>query len=541
MKTAKLPANIVILDTRSQRVKNLRQVTTLDIYEGATRVLHPEGLFSTQIFGRVGSDERDSIFGRINLTIPVFDPNAFDTLMSLKGLYAAIINETKFAVFDEVEKDFIAADPLTGDTGYDFFFRHWDKIQFTRSNSDRRNIKIKLLEKYKAEAVIDNFMILPAGLRDIETNEAGRLEENEINELYRRVLAAARVLNIGTNGGDLRSLNAPRRSLQRAIQEVWQYLFDLVGGKRGYMAQRMTSRRIFDGTRNVITAMDPVRAEIGVGESLNLNKTQVGIFQTAKATRPLTIGILRRVLMEHVFEDSPESTHAWLINPKTMERVHVNVGFQLKDRWTTKDGLGRVIESFREDKLRQSAIAIQGMYIGLIYEKGDTFKMFYDIKELPPELSKADVRPINLTDFIFLNCIEEWHKRYVIPTRYPVTGSGSVFPSQQSVTSTIPAEQRRQLNSDWQVTDESVVVNSYPVRNAVYFDSMSVHPSRLEGLGADHDGDMCSSNAVMADESVKELDNLLGKASTYLNPQGHLKSSMDYYTVELVTHNMSRR
>lgn len=57
----------------------------------------------------------------------------------------------------------------------------------------------------------------------------------------------------------------------------------------------------------------------------------------------------------------------------------------------------------------------------------------------------------------------------------------------------------------------------------------------------EHDGDMTSANYVMGNESIKELSNLLDKASTYLSPQGGLKSSMDYYTTELVTHNMSRR
>lgn len=539
MKKAMLPANVTILDTRSQRVKNLRQVTTLDFYEGATRVLHPEGLFSTQIFGRVGSEERDTTFGQIKISVPVFDPTTFDILMSLKGLYPAIINEQKFAKFDDVEKDFVVSDPINGDTGYDFFFRHWHKIQFTRTNSDRRNIKIQMLEKYKDQATIESFVVLPAGLRDIETNESGRLEENEINELYRRVLAASRVLNIGTTSGDLRSLNAPRRSLQRAIQEVWQYLFDLVGGKRGYMAQRMASRRVFDGTRNVITAMDPIRAEIGVGDELNLNKTQVGIFQTAKGTRPLTIGILRRELMGHVFEDTPESTHAWLINPKDFSKVHVNVGHQLKDRWTTKDGLGRVLESFREDSLRQTALQIAGMYVGLVYETESEYKIFYDITELPEGFARANVRPMTLTDFIYLNCVEEWQKCFAFPTRYPVAGAGSIYPTKLSLVSTVPAKQCRRLNEHWEPSD--FVVPSYPVMNAVYFDSMSVHSSRLEGLVADHDGDMCSLNYVFSDESKAELEDLLDQAETYLNPQGELKSSMDYYTVTLVTHNMSRR
>jgi hypothetical protein len=539
MKKTMLPANVWILDTNLPKVKSLRTVTTLDINEGATRVLHPEGLFSTQIFGRVGADERDTTFGKIDLAVPVFDPTTFDLLMSLKGLYPAIINEQKYAKFDDVEKDFIVSDPVNGDTGFDFFFKHWKKIQFTRNNSDRRNIKIQQIEKYKDVAEIRHFAVLPAGLREIEVNDAGRQEEHEINELYRRVLSSARVMNIGNTTGDIRSLNAPRRSLQRAIQEVWQYLFDFIGGKRGYMAVRMASRRVFDGTRNVITAMDPVRAEIGVGEPLDLNHTQVGIFQTAKGTRPMTIGRLRKAMFDHVFENSPESTHAWLINPKDFARVHVNVGHQLKDRWTTKDGLGKVIESFREDSLRQRAIMIAGMYVGLVYETEDTFKVFYDMAELPKELDRAKVRPMNLTDFIYLNCIDDWLKCYVFPTRYPVAGAGSIYPSKPSLVSTVPSKQCRELDDNWEPSDR--VIASYPVLNAVYYDSMSVHMAMLVGLSADHDGDMTSANYVFSKESIAELQAHFDKAETYLNPDGGLKSSMDYYTLTLVTHNMSRR
>lgn len=539
MKKAMLPANITILDAGSQRVKNLRTVTTLDIYEGATRVLHPEGLFSTQIFGRVGSEERDTTFGKVDIAVPVIDPTTFDLLMSLKGLYGAIINEQKYAKFDEIEKDFVPSDAINGDTGYDFFFRHWKKIQFTRNNSDRRNIKIQMIEKYKDIAELSHFVILPAGLREIEVSDSGRTEENEINELYRRVIASARVLNIGNTNGDLRSLNAPRRSLQRAIQEVWQYLFDLIGGKRGYMAVRMASRRIFDGTRNVITAMDPIRAEIGVGEPLDMNHTQVGIFQTAKGTRPLTIGIMRRVMMKHVFDDSPEATHAWLISPKDFTRHHVNVGHQVKDRWTTKDGLGKVIESFREDSLRQRAITINGMYVGLAYETEEHFKLFYDMADLPADFDKSKVRPMNLTDFIYLNCVDAWLKCFVFPTRYPVAGAGSIYPSRPSLVSTVPARQCRELDDNWEPSDR--VIASYPLANAVYYDSMSVHMSRLVGLSADHDGDMTSANYAFSKESIEELNKLFDLAETYLTPDGQLKSSMDYYTLTLVTHNMSRR
>lgn len=52
---------------------------------------------------------------------------------------------------------------------------------------------------------------------------------------------------------------------------------------------------------------------------------------------------------------------------------------------------------------------------------------------------------------------------------------------------------------------------------------------------------MASFNYAFSKESKEELRALMDKAETYLNPAGDLKSSMDYYTATLVTHNMSRR
>ena len=105
--------------------------------------------------------------------------------------------------------------------------------------------------------------------------------------------------------------------------------------------------------------------------------------------------------------------------------------------------------------------------------------------------------------------------------------------------STVPSKQCRELDDNWEPSDR--VIASYPILNAVYYDSMSVHMAMLVGLSADHDGDMTSANYVFSMESIAELTAHFDKAETYLNPDGGLKSSMDYYTLTLVTHNMSRR
>ena len=185
---------------------------------------------------------------------------------------------------------------------------------------------------------------------------------------------------------------------------------------------------------------------------------------------------------------------------------------------------------------------VNDCYMGLIYEGGDmTFKIFHDMQELPEGFDKAKVRPLTLTDLIYLLNVKDWEERHVLPTRYPIAGLGSIYPSRVRVTSTVPAEVRKELNDDWQVDEDSLVVASYPIRGkGSYFDTMAVHPGHLEGLTADHDGDMTSGNYIYSEEGVNELNRLLSEPNIYLSPEGGLRYSVDFYTTSLVAHNLTK-
>jgi hypothetical protein len=74
MGTGKLPFNVTILQPTKQRLQSLRPVTALDHYDGMTQNFHPDGLFSTVIFGRVGDPGRDKRFSYIDIQVPVFHP-----------------------------------------------------------------------------------------------------------------------------------------------------------------------------------------------------------------------------------------------------------------------------------------------------------------------------------------------------------------------------------------------------------------------------------------------------------------------------------
>lgn len=82
------PFNITILDPEEfiER-KGCLPVTVHSMYEPSTSRFHPDGLFSEVIFGQVGTPERLTKRGYIDLHTTIITPHLYKQLLTLKGYY----------------------------------------------------------------------------------------------------------------------------------------------------------------------------------------------------------------------------------------------------------------------------------------------------------------------------------------------------------------------------------------------------------------------------------------------------------------------
>jgi hypothetical protein len=162
--------------------------------------------------------------------------------------------------------------------------------------------------------------------------------------------------------------------------------------------------------------------------------------------------------------------------------------------------------------------------------------LFGDITELPEGFDKEYVHPISLCELLYLSGYRRWNTLGIFPTRYPVAGTGSIYPSIPYVVTTTKSEMRRELDDDWKpIESDEYLAPEYPTfDNASFSETMAVHPSRIGGLTADYDGDMCSANYAYTDEAVNEVHERLKKAAAYVDPQGGLLASPYYETVQRV-------
>ena len=175
--------NIDFLVLSKEQLKMMGEVTKLNVFEQNSNVFATEGLFSTDIFGQIGTDLRQEIPGYIDIIVDIMHPLVYTQLVSLKGFYSEIISGKKKAVFDNNVKDFVLSDDPKADTGYTFFVNNMGKIKFDDNDSDQRSFRIKLVKKFlDQDLFINKWVVLPAGMRDYELDKNGNPNEDEVNE-----------------------------------------------------------------------------------------------------------------------------------------------------------------------------------------------------------------------------------------------------------------------------------------------------------------------------------------------------------------------
>lgn len=534
-----VPFNVSILELTPAKLQGIKPVTSLDIFDGVGNSnFHEEGLFSVSIFGKVGDERRSVRVSYINLKVSVFHPVIYRALVSLKRLYAGIMAGTEYVTWNSQLKDFERSNQLDGKTGFNLFVAHWKDIQFEETRSTSRDQNIKLIQKYKDKALTDKVVVMPAGMRDVEILADGRVQRDEINDFYTKLLAVANTVSASSVHTNPELLNITRSRTQALFNDLYDYLEAMVEGKKKLLQGKWAARRIQNGTRNVITAMDTSTPYLGAPGSMGFNHTALGLYQLLKGVLPVARYLLRNGFLSRVF--TAPGQPAQLVNKKTLRCEPVGLKTYYFDRWMTDEGVEKVISSFAEEKIRHQPLEIEGHWLGLIYKGPDgTFKLMQDISELPPTRSREHVHPLTYCELLYLSCYTRLNQFPVFVTRYPVTGIGSIYPSLVYAKTTVKAETRRELNDQWEPMDDDHIAYQFPLAGQPFVNSLVPHSAHLKGLGADFDGDTSSANVVYADESIHEVKEFLTTKRAYVGTDGRFVSSTSVDTVNLVLHNLT--
>lgn len=481
MQLRTMPLNISVLDPESDIYFGLSPVLALNIFDTTTGDFSEDGLYSNTIFGRQGERERKRNLAYVDLKTRVFHPLYFEELTSLKELYGGIILGRAYARWNDKEKDFEPAPLLEGRTGIAFFLEHFYDIRFKKNRSKRRTSKIIFVEKFKDKCLLKKHLIIPAGIRDIEFDDSDRPVEDDLNPLYKKLISNANTISPFAEDENDDSLNRARASMQLSVNNVYDHLYSLLSGKRGFLMSKVASRKVAISSRNVISSMEVGSAILGDARQPTVDTVIVGLHQFISSTRPICMHHIRNGAYSDFFLS--EGTNTQLVDKNTLLLTDVMLKPKTVDKWLTTEGLEGLMASFKEPRLRHKPVEIDGHYLGLIYKDDNVFKVMKDISELPDGFDKSKVKPITYAEFFYVHVGTFVERIRQFATRYPVTGSESIQAGRVYLKTTTKAITLKRLGDNWEPTLDTLL--EFPIEGLNFFETQAVHPSGLSNYGGD--------------------------------------------------------
>lgn len=512
--------NVDLMVIEQQHLPYLKEVKSLGIFENNSKVFDPLGLFSTEIFGQVGSKDRLEKAGYIDLRLPILHPLCYQHLISLNKLYDGILAGKIIARYDADIGDFVE-DRTNGSTGFEYFMNYLPYLQFKNPNNsqDRAN-RIALVKRaIPKEFWLDKLYVIPAGIRDYYIDAKGRPNIDEINEIYRKILITTNLLrNNAIEKSNYPAYDIPRYKLQLLVLEVFDYIKTLVSGKKGFIEGKWASRGIMGGTRNVLTASASPIKDLNDPSAAGFNHTIVGLYQYTKAIEPLAMHeLMKKFILGAI---SPYSNTARVIDSKTLETTYKTLDVKAKDFWIKKEGLTSLFNKIKQDVIKNQPAMVGTDYLCLVEDKGSTIYLVRDTNNLPDGVNKKNLRPITYGELIYIAVADTVKNVRCTVTRYPITLIGSIYPSRPYLKSTDLGRKINLITENGEYT-----YYEYPIIGRQYISSVTVHSSHEPALGSDHDGDSLL-GCVVVRSVTKNTDNVINELDLKSNNFSNKEQNM---------------
>jgi len=523
-----------LIPTTKQTTKNLPRVTAQDIFLPSSNTFHPDGLFSTEIFGELNTPERMNKYAVIDLNCKIITPLLYIALTKRKAI-TDIIYGRSYWKFDSSKGDFIESTPEEGDTGISFFIEHVKDLNLDQPNPSAERVDlIKTYEKYKKRSlVVEQVYVLEAGIRDYEIGSDGRATQDEINNIYRAILQQTQMLPETIRKGD-RAYDSVIVRIQELIIELFKYIATIKDGKHKFTRKKFAARHTHGTTRNILTAseddvMDSLDADIQ-----EIDQVQLGLFQYIKSIKDKGI---YQVLNCPIVTSSKDDRNWFVVDKETLHKREATTteAFYYSSRLANTEGVNKFIDSFKNINIRDMPVGDDTSYLALIYDnpKDPNIYILHDIDELKEGLKKKHVRPLTLTDLLVISVFENDPPVIATNTRYPVDNPGSAQLNRVYI---------KVKNPSRNVTVHLDNINTkqierYPVQDGEWINGITPPSSGIAPFGGDYDGDASTLRLVLSEEAVAQGRRIISpehNIAYFKNADGSLKFSPSDSVSEVV-------
>lgn len=229
---------------------NLHEVKNANSFIGNAMSFDENGLWSEIIFGNVGTRERRTRFGFINLNSVMINPVMYKAILTSSEYIRNIIHEKERYV---LKKDGTFTQSDIGDTGILFFLNNVNKIDFESIAKKDKKDTGRFIAKNKDLIFIKQYLIMPAGIRDFSTQKKDTKQfSSEINEIYERIITINNQLR-DQSDDDLRQILVI--TLQKMMNSAFEWIRTRFSGKQGIMRGTLLKRTL-DYSARIVAVSD---------------------------------------------------------------------------------------------------------------------------------------------------------------------------------------------------------------------------------------------------------------------------------------------
>lgn len=231
---------------------NLKEVKNANVWAPGKNSFDEEGLWSEAIFGRIGSKERRSTFGYIQLNEFLVNPVVYKMMRNSSEEIRDILTEKKSFIFNK--KEGIFEESEAGETGLSFFCQHKDNIDFEKIAKKNKKDVGKFLNKNRTKIFIDKYLVIPAGgIRDMSTQKKEAKQfSSEINIFYEKLISLNSQLKMHMSEGEIKTIFM--NQIQKVLIQCFTWIQNRMTGKGGIMRGTLLKKTVDYSARIVATS-----------------------------------------------------------------------------------------------------------------------------------------------------------------------------------------------------------------------------------------------------------------------------------------------
>lgn len=494
-------------------VNNLKPITSAVLFQRGN-IPQPNGLISNEIFGITTSSRRNT-FAYIDLHSHFFHPHIYKAIKRMFRNIDKIINGEMYYRIDSSGR--LVEDENTGETGLQFIYDNWEKINWTKNDEDTseefgmRSERINLLKKTKKDELFTQYVIvIPAFFRDIKTGStSGGGETDDINNLYGKLIRLSSLL-------DRQSLFAIQfhstiYTIQNTMVAIYDYFKHKLEKKNGMIRKYLMGKNVDYCIRTVITS-PTYHANTVDDLKISFEYTLLPLAQCCSLMYPFVVQWVKSFFDRNIIQQKnnfmlkgdDSSTVIKLVDPESY----------FSDKYIKK-----LIDGFMKDP--------ESRFNKIVLPTNSTKPIYYIFSgkamsnESDSELGIIN-RPITRTDLLYMACDDIAKNKHLQVTRYPINKMYGTFFTKIRVGSTaktIPMNINGVLYKWYPDIDINTPVHNIPT---LFLDATQFSNSYLSGIDGDYDGDQTTEKILFTQEANEEIEKAIYSKKNYIDNKGKL-------------------